>query len=205
MFGAGRRNAERLQAHGRRVPAVILEVTFGKPVPAPAGHRAGPKTLSKELRLRVQIPGQPPFDVVIDDHSHHHFPLSLDTRLDVLVDPDDQRRVAIPDDVIFTIPGGAQYAGPRAADRAALLAKVAGLLQTRLAAAERTTGYAPAASFGYTPTTRSGDTPTPGPGYGSGPAFGLGPTSPVSFGDVPATTEASAPGQDAAQPLTQSF
>jgi hypothetical protein len=92
------------EANGARATAVVLGVRFGQLLwQQTNGHTSGDRT----LQLRVEPDGEPPYEAeLVLGPGEPMVPAQPGTRLPVLVDPDDPRRLALPADRWFVLPGG---------------------------------------------------------------------------------------------------
>jgi hypothetical protein len=90
-------------------PAEILDIKYGLVHTTSTGVDAmyDRHSASKKLSLRVEPAGGAPYDATLKiDRDGPTTPDVLGTRVDVLVDPSDPQRVALPADPTFTLPGG---------------------------------------------------------------------------------------------------
>jgi hypothetical protein len=94
------------------VPAEILEVQYGlvHNTNSGVGGSYERSSADKTLRLRVEPTGGAAYEAEAKvDRNGPDVPNMPGTRVDVLVDPADPQRVALPDDPTFTLPGGQQW------------------------------------------------------------------------------------------------
>jgi hypothetical protein len=90
-------------------PAEILDVKYGLVHTTSTGVDAAydRHSASKKLSLRVEPASGAPYDATLKiDRDGPTTPDVMGTRVDVLVDPSDPKRLALPADPTFALPGG---------------------------------------------------------------------------------------------------
>lgn len=94
------------------VPAELLGVTYGRlhNTNSGVGGTYERTSADKTLRLRIEPAGGTPYEAEAKvDRNGPDVPDMAGTRVDVLVDPTDPQRVAVPDDPTLTLPGGQKW------------------------------------------------------------------------------------------------
>jgi hypothetical protein len=139
VFGREKRKRESLERDGRRVPAEILAVEFGRLV-SERNVGANTSLLAKRtLRVRVSPPGEPAYEAELKlGGSDPMVPTEPGAKFEVLVDAKDPGWLALPADPVFKMANGAEWRPPAAGiGRDAAAAAMAQAEQIREAAKRR--------------------------------------------------------------------
>jgi hypothetical protein len=113
VFGREKRRRESLERAGRRLPAEILAVEFGRFVTERSVGANTSLSAKRAVRLRVSPPGEPACEAKLklggDDPM---VPTEPGARFEVLADPKDPARLALPADPVFTMANGGEWRPP---------------------------------------------------------------------------------------------